>query len=66
MDLGPYLFFGNLPGRPLPDLAQFKIAKHTKGNAEGIKLERPGVRVVPKSQFHKFDTIEEVYRALFG
>lgn len=51
LQLGPYLFFGGPPGHPLPNIADLKVAKHAKGNAQGIKLERPNVRVIPKSRF---------------
>ena len=32
-----YLYFGDIPGRPLPSLETFKIAKHTKRDAKGVK-----------------------------
>lgn len=41
LDLGPFLFFGGGAGDSLPDLSRFKIARHTKGNAAGVKAERP-------------------------
>lgn len=66
LELGPYLIFGGSPGQPLPDLSGLKVAKHTKGNAEGIKAERPAIRVVPKSRFNKYESAEEVYKTLFG
>lgn len=48
--LGPFLFFGNAPGLPLPSISELKIAKHTKANAQGLKNERPNVRVIPKNR----------------
>lgn len=66
LQLGPYLFFGNSPGLPLPDIADFKVAKHVKGNAQGIKLERPNVRVIPKSRFETLPSISELVLRLFG
>jgi hypothetical protein len=65
MRLDSFLFFGGAPGVPLPDLGNFKVAKHTKGNAKGIKAERPNIRLVPKSQFRPVPNIEELYGALF-
>ena len=65
MGLGPFLYFGNKAGERLPSLESMRIAKHTKANAEGVKNERPDVRVVPKGQFQRFETIEEIYRVLF-
>lgn len=66
MQLGPFLFFGGAAGEALPSLAGFKVALHVKGNAEGIKKERPDLRVVPVSQFRKIDTIAGLHAALFG
>ncbi|MGZ3182083.1 MAG: hypothetical protein ACXU8N_06545 [Telluria sp.] len=66
MALGPFLLFSGQPGQPLPDIAALKVAKHTKGDANGLKKERPNLRVVPKSRFTKIDSIEELYVALFG
>lgn len=34
-------------------------------NSEGFKAERPKIREVPKGQFVKFDTIEQIYAKLF-
>lgn len=64
--LGPFLWFGSEPGLPLPDISTFKVAKHAKGNAQGIKLERPNVRVIPKSRFESIVTIGELVTKLFG
>ena len=66
LQLGPFLFFGGPPGHPLPNIADFKIAKHAKGNAQGIKLERPNVRVIPKSQFETLPSVSELVLRLFG
>jgi len=45
-ELGPFLFFGSEAGKPLPDISKLKIAKHTKANAQGVKNERPDIRVI--------------------
>lgn len=66
LQLGPYLFFGNPPGLPLPDIAGFKVAKHAKGNAVGVKLERPNVRVIPKNRFETLSSVNELVLRLFG
>ena len=66
LSLGPYLYFGGAPGDPLPSLADHKIAKHTKGNAQGVKAERPNIRTVPNSAFTKIKSIHELYLQLFG
>jgi hypothetical protein len=66
MRLESFLFFGGVPGESLKGLEDFKVAKHTKGNALGIKAERRNIRLVPKSQFRLISSIEELYVALFG
>ena len=45
----------------MPSLDGFKIAKHTKGNKDGLKAERPNIRAVPKSRFKKIASIEDVF-----
>ncbi|MEF9896942.1 MAG: hypothetical protein RR736_05625 [Pseudomonas sp.] len=66
LDLGPFYYFGASPGQPLPDIENLKTAKHTKGNATGLKLDRPNIRVLNKGSFVKFDTINHLYSQLFG
>ena len=66
LQLGPFLFYGANSGAPLPSLAGFKTARHTKGNAKGLKSERPMIRVVPKRSFEPIDCIEELVARLFG
>lgn len=63
--MGPFLFFGGQPGQPLPDIDGLKIAKHEKGNAMGIKAERPDIRVIPKSNFRSIASSEEIFDVLF-
>ena len=66
LELGPFLYFGGEPGKRLPDLDSFRIAKHTKANAHGVKAERPTHRVVNKGQFTRIDSIEGLWHQLFG
>ena len=61
-----YLFFGNSPGELLPSLEGFKMAKHTKGDAQGLKKERPLIRQIPKSKFIELSGIKELLEKLFG
>ena len=60
-----YRFFGGPPGQPLP-LDGLKTAKHSKGNAQGVKLERPGIKVVPIGQFKRVSDIATLVDLLFG
>jgi hypothetical protein len=64
--LGPFLFFGNAPGLSLPSLDGLKVAKHARANAQGMKNERPDVRVIPKNRFESLSSIDELVLELFG
>lgn len=60
-----YRIFGGLPGEPMPALGD-KVTRHSKGNAQGVKAERPALRSIPLSAFSKvFDVVDLVER-LFG
>lgn len=50
LELERYFWFGGAPGSGLPDLGS-KVSRHSKGNSEGEKLERPLHRDLPKSRF---------------
>lgn len=65
LNLGPFLFFGGSAGNPLPGLGDFKVARHTKADVQGIKAYRPDHRIVPKASFRALTTAEEVFRELF-
>lgn len=61
-----YLWFGGLPGEPLPDLSGFPAATHTKPNSAGVKTPRPRLRVVPGREFESVPTITHLGHKLFG
>jgi hypothetical protein len=61
-----YGWFGASPGRRLPDIDGLSPAKHTKGDAKGVKRKRFGFRNVPVSRFEKLDVIDDVVDRLFG
>ena len=66
LTLGPFLYFGAQAGEQIPSLVGRKIAKHTKGNKDGVKTERPNIRVLPKGSFKEIDNIYGVYSKLFS
>ena len=66
LDFQSFLWFGNVPGQPLPDLRALKTATHTKANAEGVKLQRPGQRTIPRSAFSPLASLDAVLEQLFG
>ena len=55
-----YLFFEDMES-----LEHRRPARHTKGNAQGFKAERPGIRVVVKSSFDTVASAEELMARLF-
>jgi hypothetical protein len=59
-------WFGSDPGDPLPDLANYPVAKHTKGDASGVKAERQSIRTVPKGAFDRLASIDALTDRLFG
>jgi hypothetical protein len=61
-----YLVFAGEAGQPLPTLGDFKVARHSKANADGVKSQRPSIRVVPKSRFMHVATTRELVARLFG
>jgi hypothetical protein len=61
-----FLFFGSAPGMPLPSLEGLKVARHTKANKEGEKLQRPNIRELPITKFTRIDSISALYATLFG
>ena len=62
-----YLFFGGEAGQPLPPLKKrFRVAKNSRGNAKGVKPDRPAIRVIPKSRFKPIETTGELVEYLFG
>jgi hypothetical protein len=66
LTLGPFLWFGGLPGQPLPNLGSLPVARHTKGNAQGVKAVRPNIRVLKRTLFEKLESVPELVERLFG
>lgn len=66
LKLGPFYFFGNEPGQPMPDISSFPIAKMTRGDSKGKKKERPLHRVIRQAKFEKLATCDDLTEKLFG
>lgn len=60
-----YRWFGGPPGEGLCGMGD-RIARHNKGNALGIKSERPALREVSLSKFEALDDASELVSRLFG
>lgn len=61
-----FWWFGGAPGQPLPTISGYKVTKHTKANAQGIKTERSSHRKVPQSAFTRLSTVSQLIERLFG
>ena len=66
LDMGPFFWFGQGPGQPLPPIETLKIPKRATHNKSGVRPERPNHRLVPSNRFTRVDTLDEVLDKLFG
>lgn len=60
-----YRWFGAVPGCPLPDLGD-RLARHSKGNAQGLKAPRSLHRVVTARRFMAVPNVERLVNLMFG
>jgi hypothetical protein len=60
-----FYWFGGKAGTALPDLG-LRVSRHSKGNSEGEKNERPIHRVLTRGRFEALRDIREVAEKLFG
>ncbi len=65
LSLQGYYFFGGAAGEPLPALGKW-VAKHAKGDGDGVKKERPRLRRISLGQFDFVETRGELVDRLFG
>jgi hypothetical protein len=63
--LGPFYWFGGAPGHRLPELGN-RVARHTRGNAAGLKAGRPRHRLIAKSRFALASDAAALVELLFG
>jgi len=66
MKLGEFLWFGGPPGERIPELKDFRLAKHTRAGSDGVKKERPNQRSIPRSKFVRIDGFDALLAQLFG
>jgi hypothetical protein len=60
-----YLFWGSDVKKSLPDIEKYKTAKQNKPNLSGKKEYRKNIKIIPKKDFIKFNTIEKLFNKLF-
>jgi len=66
LDLGPYFWFGGLPGQPLPAIEDYTVPLRATHNKQGVRPARTNHRLVPKEKFDRLDTIDAVLDKLLG
>lgn len=66
LDLGPFWWFGNLPGQPLPGLSDYANPKRSGRRESGERPQRLNHSRVPAAQFRRIDTLDGILEALFG
>ena len=64
LEIERYYWFGSKAGNALPDLGE-RISRHSKGNSEGEKNERPIHRVLTRGRFEALASIGEVVERMF-
>lgn len=65
LDPVDYLWFGGAPGENLPPLGD-KVAKQSRANADGLKAERLGLRVLGIIAFDRVESAKALATLLFG
>jgi hypothetical protein len=65
LDAVDYFWFGGAPGEPTPTLGD-RVGRHSKGNADGRKAEKPGHRVLGIASFERLATADLLAQRLFG
>jgi hypothetical protein len=66
LELGPFMWFGGAPGKPLPDIASYPNPRRATHNADGVRPVRKNHHVLPPAAFTKLKTLDEVVVRLFG
>jgi len=66
LELGPFLWFGGLPGEALPDISTYPHAVRPTHNAKGERPVRKNFHVVPPRAFTKLETLDALILKLFG
>jgi hypothetical protein len=66
LELGPFFWFGEGPGQPLPSIETLKTPRRPTHNKSGVRPERPNHRLVPPTRFTRVDALDQVLDKLFG
>lgn len=66
LQMGPYFWLGDLPGKPLPPVSHFPNPLRPTRNGQGERPPRRNHRSVPGHEFRRLNTLDDVLEALFG
>jgi hypothetical protein len=66
LDMGPFFWFGDTPGKPLPSLANYPNPLRATHKKDGVRPPRQNHRLVPGARFRQLQTLDEVLEVLFG
>jgi hypothetical protein len=66
LELGPFWWFGDGPGEPLPDISGYGNPRRTTPNMQGEKPLRRNYHKLGSSVFVRLETIDQVVDRLFG
>jgi hypothetical protein len=66
LEMGPFFWFGGLPGQPLPPVDGYKIPLRATHNKQGVRPPRRNHRLVPAASFETLQKMEDVLVRLFG
>ncbi|MGO9004707.1 MAG: hypothetical protein ACLQB4_02940 [Beijerinckiaceae bacterium] len=66
LDMGPFFWFGDTPGKKLPPIDAYANPMRATHNKDGERPPRKNHRLVPSEQFQRLEKIDHVLEALFG
>lgn len=66
LNMGPYFWFGGVPGQPLPAIDGYPNALRPTRNKEGVRPVRVNHHEVPGSSFMLRDSLVEILEDLLG
>ena len=61
-----FYWYGDRPGRRLPNIEVFPVARRTTPRRDGERPERPSIRSVPCAEFTEMHSIDGLAAKLFG
>ncbi|WP_210248485.1 hypothetical protein [Methylobacterium sp. WL103] len=64
--MGPFFWFGGMPGEPLPVLDAYDSPRRATHNKAGERPVRKNHRLIPGRNFQRLDDFDQVLEALFG